>query len=407
MKSSSTTKFKQTEVGQIPEEWDLCELQDVVKSIIDYRGKTPTKTTHGVPLVTAKIVKQGRIDFSNLEYIAESDYDTWMRRGLPEAGEVVITTEAPLGEVAQLPNIKIALAQRIITVSGKDDILNNTFLKYYFLSSIGQSQLKSKESGSVVTGIKQSELRKVKVLLPPMYSQEWIVGILSSLDQKIELNRKMNKTLEEMGQALFRHYFIDNPDAKEWQIKKFGEVVKVVGGGTPSTTDPSLWNGGIAWTSPRDLTGHDEVFLLNTDKTISESGLRKISSGLLPKHTLLLSSRAPIGYLAISIREVAINQGYIAFLPEGYLSNNFMFFWLKRNMDLIKNAANGSTFMEISKTVFKSLETKIPPKQVLEEFEKQTEILFSTIRNLQLQNQNLIQSRDALLPRLMSGKISL
>jgi type I restriction enzyme S subunit len=234
-----------------------------------------------------------------------------------------------------------------------------------------------------------------------------VADILLSLDRKIELNRKTNKTLEEMGQALFKHYFIQNPDAKNWPLVNFGSVVDVVGGGTPSTKESKFWDGDIPWTSPRDLTGHDEVYLLKTDKTISELGLKKISSGLLPEGTLLMSSRAPIGYVAISATEIAINQGYIAFRSGGTFSNNFMFFWLKQNMNLIKNAANGSTFMEISKTVFRSIEIRKPSEQVLINFEKQSEILFENIKNLQYQSQNLLELRDLFLPRLMSGKISL
>lgn len=118
-----------------PHSWQLVPLEDCIEAIIDYRGKTPTKTTSGVPLVTAKIVKQGRINFDDsLEFIADEEYEDWMRRGLPKPGNIVMTTEAPLGEIAQLDERKIALAQRLITLRGKCNFLDNTYLKYLMMS---------------------------------------------------------------------------------------------------------------------------------------------------------------------------------------------------------------------------------------------------------------------------------
>ena len=140
-------------------EWKSDNLENLLDAIIDYRGKTPTKTSVGIPLVTAKIIKNGVINEFN-EFIAEEDYDRWMVRGFPKPGDVVLTTEAPLGEVAQLDERKIALAQRVVCLRGKSNILDNTYLKYYFLSNYGKKKLKSRESGTTVTGIKQSELRQ-------------------------------------------------------------------------------------------------------------------------------------------------------------------------------------------------------------------------------------------------------
>lgn len=176
------------------EEWKECKLIDVLDALIDYRGKTPKKVVKGIPLITAKIIKDGRINTPS-EYLAEEDYDKWMVRGLPKPGDVVLTTEAPLGEVAQLDERKIALAQRVVTLRGKEDVLDNTYLKYYLLSNIGQARLKARETGTTVTGIKQSELREVLVSFPSYISQQKIVRILSSIDDKIEVNRRINDNL--------------------------------------------------------------------------------------------------------------------------------------------------------------------------------------------------------------------
>ena len=200
-------------------EWTTLPLEDCMAAIIDYRGKSPEKTTFGVPLVTAKIVKGGRIEKPE-EFIAEADFDDWMRRGMPKPGDIVMTTEAPLGEVAQLDGRKVALAQRVITLRGKPDVLDNTFLKFLLQSNPVQEELRSRGTGTTVVGIRQSELRKVSLTLPPLAEQKAIAAVLGALDDKIELNRRMNATLEAMARALFQSWFVDfdpvrqNMDAK-------------------------------------------------------------------------------------------------------------------------------------------------------------------------------------------------
>ena len=158
-------------------EWKQDKLIDLLDSLIDYRGKTPRKVDKGIPLITAKIVKNGRID-TPTEFIDIKDYNSWMVRGFPKNGDVILTTEAPLGEVAQLDDKKIALAQRIVCLRGKEGVLDNTFLKYFLLSSLGQARLKARETGTTVTGIKQSELKEVLIDYPPYKYQKQITSIL-------------------------------------------------------------------------------------------------------------------------------------------------------------------------------------------------------------------------------------
>ena len=169
------------------EDWKQNRLVDLLDKLIDYRGKTPKKVDCGIPLITAKIVKNGRID-TPTEFLPIEDYDTWMVRGLPQIGDIVLTTEAPLGEVAQLKDSKIALAQRIVCLRGKHNILDNTYLKYFLMSNIGQSRLRARESGTTVSGIKQSELKEVLIDYPNYDTQHRIASILSSLDDKISVN---------------------------------------------------------------------------------------------------------------------------------------------------------------------------------------------------------------------------
>jgi restriction endonuclease S subunit len=189
-------------------EWTVEPLEECMAAIIDYRGKTPQKTASGIPLITAKVVKGGRIQQPD-EFIAESDYEAWMRRGMPKPGDVVITTEAPLGEVAQLGSERVALAQRLIALRGRPGVLDNTFLKFLMQSNGIQHQLRARASGTTVFGIRQSELRKIALTLPSFPEQLAIGHVLGALDDKIELHRRMNETLEGLARTLFKSWFVD------------------------------------------------------------------------------------------------------------------------------------------------------------------------------------------------------
>lgn len=188
-------------------EWVVKNLDEVVEYFIDYRGKTPVKTGSGIPLITAKIVKDGCLQ-TPTEFISVEDYPLWMTRGYPEVNDVVLTTEAPLGEVALIKNKNVALAQRIITLRGYKNILDNKFLKYWLQSEQGQYELESRASGTTVFGIKSSILKKIPISLPPYNEQVAISSVLYSIDEKIDLFHRQNKTLESMAETLFRQWFI-------------------------------------------------------------------------------------------------------------------------------------------------------------------------------------------------------
>ncbi|MEM6471937.1 MAG: restriction endonuclease subunit S [Planctomycetota bacterium] len=181
--------------------WESELLENAMESVIDYRGKTPRKTESGVPLVTAKIVKGGRIrEFG--EFIDVDDYDSWMRRGIPKAGDIVMTTEAPLGEVAQLDDRKVALAQRVITLRGKSGKLANTYLRFLMQSPGFQADLLARSSGTTVVGIKQSELRKVRLVLPPISQQDAFVERVVSMTSRVDRNWRESETLAKVRDAL-------------------------------------------------------------------------------------------------------------------------------------------------------------------------------------------------------------
>jgi type I restriction enzyme S subunit len=319
---------------------------------------------------------------------------------------------------------------------------NPLFYFYFFRSPDGRRVIEAiVEQGAGASGIRGSDLVNVQVPNPPKQVQDEVAGLLGSIDDRITLLRETNTTLEAIAQALFKSWFVDFdpvhakmqgrapegmdeataalfPDSfeeselgavpKGWLVMPIGNAVEAVGGATPDTKAPEYWEPAVHhWTTPKDLSGIASPVLLSTERKLSDAGIKKISSGLLPVGSLLISSRAPIGYLALTQVPMAINQGYIAIPPGGKLSPLFMLFWCQSNMDNIKGRANGSTFMEISKKAFRPIPALVPSQAVLDAFEGVVAQLFARLVENEKQAQCLASIRDTLLPRLISGQLRL
>lgn len=170
-------------------------MEDALEALIDYRGKTPKKSKTGIMTLSAKSVKNNHIDYSQCYFISEEEYEKFMVRGFPKKGDILLTTEAPLGLVARLDRNDVAIAQRLLTLRGKENVLDNDYLLYYLQSPIGQASLKARETGTTVTGIKQAEFRKIEIEIPDYEVQKKVSGILRVIDQKIELNNAINNNL--------------------------------------------------------------------------------------------------------------------------------------------------------------------------------------------------------------------
>jgi type I restriction enzyme S subunit len=174
-------------IGSIPEHWKLLPLRRVVAKFVDYRGKTPEKAEDGIPLVTARNIRDGKLDFSeSREFIKEEDYENWMVRGLPKAGDVLVTTEAPLGAVAQIVDTYVALAQRLILLKAARGLITNDYLKYHFLSTSGQGELWTRATGSTAIGIKAWRFKETLVTVPPLDEQLTICKYLDLETARIE-----------------------------------------------------------------------------------------------------------------------------------------------------------------------------------------------------------------------------
>lgn len=421
-------------------EWTFAPLEQCLEALIDYRGKTPEKTSAGIPLITAKIIKGGRVE-KPTEFIAADNYESWMRRGIPKEGDVVLTVEAPLGEVAQLGPEKIALAQRVVTLRGKKGVLDNSYLLYLLQTEEMLEQLKSRATGTTVLGIKQSELRKVPLALPPIDQQIAAAQTLKTLDDRITLLRETNATLEAIAQALFKSWFIDFdpvsakaeglepegtnaataalfPDSfeesvlglvpKGWRVGTVEDLCsQITNGGTPSRSKPIFWDEG---TTPWFKTGEfSDGFLLGPSERITDAGVRGSSVKILPEDAILMAIYAAptVGRLGILTEPSAFNQACTGMVAKESIGPWFLFLTLFFGREWFNSRANGAAQQNISKAIVAGYPIILPDEQVLSSFNDIAGALFAKIRAGSMQAKALTQLRDTLLPRLITGQLRL
>ncbi|MBV5284056.1 MAG: restriction endonuclease subunit S [Paludibacter sp.] len=416
-------------------EWKEYKLKEVV-SFIDYRGKTPNKKTFGVPLITAKIVKNGVIQ-EPTEFISFEDYKGWMTRGFPQVGDVVMTTEAPLGEVAQIKDASFALAQRIITMRGKEGLLNSGYLKYFLQSNIGQARLKERETGTTVTGIKSSELKEVLVSAPNYKVQTAIAEILSSLDDKIELNNQINKDLEALAQALFKQWFIDfefpNENGEPYRSSggemvdsEFGEIPK--GWNTGSLSEIIEISHGYAYKGEffSDIETSEILVTPGNFKIGGGFNLNKFKfyNGICPANYILekgdlivtmtdLSKEGDtLGYPAlvpnINDKRLHHNQRIGKILFKQTPDYKFYLYWLMRSISyrsFVLSGASGTTVKHTSPSRICEYKTIIPELNTLKAFNDMFSGFFDVEQNNISETSFLVNLRDTLLPKLISGEL--
>ncbi|WJQ11894.1 restriction endonuclease subunit S [Geobacillus stearothermophilus] len=253
--------------------------------------------------------------------------------------------------------------------------------------------------GSAQPSIKVPHLLDLTVDIPTIETQKKIVGILKSLDDKIELNLKMNETLEEMAMTLYKHWFVENEDLERVSIEEFGSII---GGGTPKTTVAEYWDGNIPWISVKDL---NSAVIIETEKKITEAGLNNSSTKLLPPFSTVLSARGTIGNISIIGKEMTMNQSCYAIKAKDEL-DCFVFLTLKSSINTLISQSHGSVFNTITKDTLKSLELPFN-KDFAIKFEKKVKPMFLQILSNTLENKELQDIRDYLLPRLLSGEIDL
>lgn len=386
--------------------WEVKPLDEVVEYFIDYRGKTPNKTMEGIPLITAKIVKDGHLLEAN-EFISVNDYSVWMTRGYPEVDDVVLTTEAPLGEVALIKDKNVALAQRIITLRGFKNKLDNRFLKYWLQSEYGQFELDSRASGTTVFGIKSSVLKKLPMPIPPLPEQKAISSVLSSLDEKIDLLKRQNKTLEAMAETVFRQLFIEEA-SEDWEEVTLADVCTRITDGSHSS--PASVESGYSMASVKDMhdwgineltcrkiADEDYEALVKADCKALKGDILIAKDGSYLKHVFLLEESLNVVLLS-SIAMLRPNGVYNAMLLTLFLK-------LDSTHELMQNIVTGAVIPRIVLKDFRKFPIQLPPKALQEKAVEVIEPIFKKCWENNRQIQTLEKLRDALLPKLISGEV--
>lgn len=221
----------------------------------------------------------------------------------------------------------------------------------------------------------------------------------------ISLSKKVNDNLQQQAYAYFLRLFVENADPT-WRLGTISDLGTVVGGGTPSKAKPEYYTeNGIAWITPKDLSIDKSKFISHGENDITDLGYRNSSATMMPKGTVLFSSRAPIGYIAIASNDVTTNQGFKSVVPHKEIGTPYVYYYLIHNLPLIESKASGSTFKEVSGSVMKSVEAMIPDSTTLTKFNDFCRPIFELQAKLEQENRDLAALRDSLLPRLMSGEV--
>ena len=334
--------------------------------------------------------------------ISQKGYDNSSAQMMP-AGTVLFSSRAPIGYVAIAKN-ELCTNQGFKSVVPHSEICDSEFL--YYLLCYRKHDIKAIASGTTFMEVSGTALKNFVVHMPDISTQKKIASVLSSLDQRIEGNNLINHNLEEQIRVLFEDFFINSQHCANWKQGTIADLGNVVGGSTPSKAKPEYYtSNGIAWITPKDLSGNKSKFISKGESDITPAGLRNSSAVIMPRGTVLFSSRAPIGYIAIAKNEITTNQGFKSVVPHLHIGTAFVYCFLKHNLPKIESMASGSTFKEVSGSVMKAIPAVIPAKEALMNFSTITQPLFDQQELLESENQRLTRLRDALLPKLMSGEI--
>lgn len=407
-------------------EWKEVRLGNVceIYGRIGFRGYTTNDLVdtpkEGAISLSPKNIINGELNLEQCTYIKWDKYYE-SPEIMINPNEIVITkTGSSVGRTTFVRRVVHPMTLNPQLVVLKNISENAEFLSYYIKSALFQSVLKSIVVGSAIPTLSQKNLANLMINVPKEFEdQRRIASILSSLDRKIELNNKINADLEEMAQAIFKNWFVDFEPFKDgkfvdselgmipegWKVGRLDEIADVVGGSTPSKAKPEYYTQkGIAWLTPKDLSNHPAVYTSKGEIDITEEGYNSTSTKLMPKGTILFTSRAPIGYISIAQNDICTNQGFKSLVPKK-AGTCFLYCFLKYVTPEIENKSTGSTFKEASGALMKSLQVIMPDQKVFEEFEEIVSPLFARIESLEKENSRLSLLSDTLLPRLMSGEL--
>ena len=377
------------------------------------KGTTPTSVgctfeNSGVNYIKSESLGSSRnINKSKFAFISEQTHEK-LKRSQIEKNDILFSMAGMfLGKtgIVTADLVPANTNQAVAIIRIDNEKANHEYVYYYLnLKSVMQA-INASSAQSAQPNINLKQIGQLEIDLPGRKVQDKIVSILSAIDFKIEKNKQINENLEQQAQGYFQKLFVDNADP-EWTTGTISDLGTVVGGSTPSKAKPEYYTEtGIAWITPKDLSINKSKFVSHGENDITELGLKNSSATIMPEGTVLFSSRAPIGYIAIAAGEVTTNQGFKSVVPKSEVGTPFVYFFLKNTLPLIEGMASGSTFKEVSGSTMKNVPAVIPDAETLAKFSDFCTPIFAQQCILEGQNQSLATLRDNLVPKLMSGEI--
>ena len=388
-------------------EWKEYKFSDLlIDQSISYGIVQPgTHTdTDSVPIIRVNNIRNGRFKIDDVLKVSSVIEQKYKRTRL-SGGELLITVVGSVGECAIVPSYLSGWnVARAVSVARIREGFDKRFIKYCFSSEDLRFQMYGNTNDTVQPTLNLSLLKELVLTIPPLPEQKAIAQVLSSLDDKIDLLHRQNKTLEAIAETLFRQWFIEEAQ-DDWEEKSLLDVIQVVNGGTPKTSIPEYWNGEFFWLSGGDISSNHKSFIISSAKTITQKGLDHSSAKLLPKFATVITARGTVGKYALLSKPIAYSQSNFGILPG--IEGCFFFTYLLVNHVVreLQSAAYGSVFDTITATTFREIEVTVPSVKEVEEFEKSVSPYFLKKLHCLTQIQTLEKLRDTLLPKLMSGEV--
>ena len=406
-------------------EWKHYKMDELIEEIsmgpFGSDVKKEFYVDNGVPILNGSNLQGFKLKEDSFGYLTKEKADS-LKKCNAHRGDIIVTHRGTLGQIVYVPvNSKYdryVISQSQFRFRCKADLVDVQYLVYYFHTREGQYKILANASQVGVPALARatSTFRLIDIKLPPLDDQRRIASILSSLDRKIELNNKINADLEEMAQAIFKNWFVDFEPFKDgkfvdselgmipegWKVGRLTDVIKLMPGGTPKTSEPLYWdNGTIPFFSPKDVNG---VYCFATEKHITEAGLNKCSSNLYPKDTIFITCRGTVGKVCLVACDMAMNQSNYAIKAIDGYSQYYVFFLVKSVVERLIKKSNGAVFSAITSKDFDE-EILIPSQKAVEDFTNVIDGFFRRIFTIGTENSRLSLLRDTLLLRLMSGEI--
>jgi type I restriction enzyme S subunit len=421
------------------------KLKDVCKRItVGFVGAMSKEyVEEGVPFLRSLNVRPFKLDLKDLKFVSQEFHLKIRKSALKEGDVVIVRTGAP-GTSSVIPKgfDELNCSDLVITTPNEHK-LNPHYLCFYF-NTLASHYVSSQLVGAIQQHFNIGSAKEMLINLPEIEEQHAVVEFINSINSKIELNNRINAELESMAKLIYDYWFVQfdfpisaaqaaamgrpelegkpykssggkmvwNGELKRevpegWEDGTLDALGEIVGGSTPSRSEESYFDvNGTGWITPKDLSDNKgNKFISQGEVGVSEDGIKAASLKMLPKGTVLLSSRAPIGYLAIAQNELTTNQGFKSFIPNKGYTSEFIFFTVQSSIKVIEQYASGSTFKEISGGVLKSIRTILPTSGVLNQFSEIAQPIFERQELAEVENRSLTAMRDWLLPMLMNGQV--